>query len=99
MRRLKRRLPWMTETVHGTLVIVHDVGVLLTGDSASGKSECALELLSRGHRLVADDVVSLSREGSSIKGNAPEQFIGLVEIRDIGVFDVRTMFGTHSFSA
>lgn len=89
----------MTETVHGVLLNVDGAGVLLLGEASVGKSECALELLSRGHRLVADDVVIIERRGNSIMGSAPERFAGLIEIRDLGVFDVRQVFDKSAFAA
>jgi len=89
----------MTHTVHGALVLVDGVGVLLTGESGTGKSECALELLSHGHRLVADDVVLVERVGATLTGRAPEKFAGFIAIRDLGIFDVRRAVGEDAFSA
>jgi HPr kinase/phosphorylase len=66
------------------------------GEARVGKSECALELLSRGHAIVADDVVLLEREGDSIIGSSPEMFRGLLEIRDLGIIDVQKIFGKDS---
>ncbi len=89
----------MAESIHGVLVSVADAGLLIIGDAGVGKSECALELITRGHRLVADDIVVIKRNGDTLSGNPPERFEGIIEIRDLGVFDVRKLFGNHSFVA
>ena len=84
-------------TMHGVLVEVYGVGVLLTGESGVGKSEAALELVKRGHRLVADDVVDIRRVSEDrLIGEAPEMVRNLMEIRGIGIIDVATMFGIGS---
>ncbi len=88
----------MVETVHGVLLNVDGAGVLLLGEAKVGKSECALELLSRGHLLVADDVVLIERCGNSLIGKAPSRFAGLIEIRDLGIFDVRQVFDKSAFA-
>jgi HPr kinase/phosphorylase len=81
-------------TIHGALVEVGGVGVLLLGPSGVGKSECALELVSRGHRLVADDVVQLApdREGHLV-GSSPERIRHHLEIRGLGILYVPDLFG------
>ncbi|CAN5390186.1 hypothetical protein BH10ACI3_BH10ACI3_09310 [soil metagenome] len=84
------------ETVHGVLVSIFDAGVLIIGESGIGKSECALELLSRGHGLVADDVVQVEHDGEVLNGSSPERFAGLLELRGLGICDVRTLFGNRS---
>ena len=85
------------QTMHGVLVEVYGVGVLLTGESGVGKSEAALELVKRGHRLVADDVVDVRRVSENrLIGEAPEMVRNLMEIRGIGISDVATMFGIGS---
>lgn len=89
----------MTETVHGVLLTIEGLGVLITGEAAAGKSECALDLISRGHRLVADDVVLVKRTSETLTGKAPDRFSGLIEIRDIGIVDFRQAFGEDSFAA
>lgn len=89
----------MTETAHASLVIVDGVGVLITGEAGAGKSECALDLITRGHCLVADDVVLIDRTSNTLTGKAPDRFAGLLEIRDIGIFDVRQVFGEDSFAS
>ena len=81
-------------TRHGVLLDVYGVGVLLTGKSGVGKSEAALELIKRGHQLVADDVVDICRIADNrLIGTCPEQVRHLMEIRGIGVIDVRAMYG------
>lgn len=79
--------------VHAALVQVLGVGVLLRGASGIGKSETALELVSRGHRLVADDVVRLRTAGGALVGSGPELIRHHVEIRGIGILDVPDLFG------
>lgn len=81
-------------TLHGVLVEVHGEGLLLTGDSGIGKSETALELIKRGHRLVADDAVDIRKVSKdSLIGSAPELIRYYMELRGIGVVDVRQTYG------
>ncbi len=81
-------------TRHGVLVSVYGMGVLLTGDSGVGKSEAALELIRRGHQLVADDVVDICRVSDNrLTGECPEMVRHFMEIRGIGIIDIRTMYG------
>lgn len=81
-------------TRHGVLVDVYGVGVLLTGESGVGKSEAALELVKRGHQLVADDVVDICRVSDSrLTGTCPEMVRHFMEIRGIGIIDIRAMYG------
>ena len=81
-------------TRHGVLMDVYGVGVLLTGDSGAGKSEAALELIKRGHQLVADDVVDICRvTDNRLVGECPETIRHFMEIRGIGVIDIRAMYG------
>ncbi len=81
-------------TRHGVLVEVYGEGVLILGESGVGKSEAAVELLKRGHRLVADDAVEIKRVSAiSIVGSAPEIIRHFIEIRGIGIVDVRKIFG------
>ena len=83
-----------TMTCHGTLVEAFGVGVLIQGDSSVGKSEAALGLIERGHRLVADDIVRLKvREGSYLEGSGPELTRHLMEIRGIGIINVAHLYG------
>lgn len=80
--------------VHGVLVEVYGEGVLLLGDSGVGKSETAIELVKRGHRLVADDAVDIKRvSAKTLVGSAPELIRYFVELRGIGIIDVRRLFG------
>ena len=84
-------------TIHGVLIDVFGTGVLITGESGIGKSEAALELIKRGHRLVADDAVNLWRVGDNcVKGRAPEVTKHFIELRGIGIIDVKTLFGVES---
>ena len=81
-------------TRHGVLVDVYGVGVLLTGESGVGKSEAALELIKRGHQLVADDVVDICRVAENrLVGEAPEMIRHFMEIRGLGIIDIRAMYG------
>ncbi len=83
-----------TTSKHGVLVDVYGVGILITGESGVGKSESALELVKRGHRLVADDVVEIRRVSEKrLVGEAPEILRHLMEIRGVGIIDIATMFG------
>ncbi len=84
-------------TRHGVLVSVDGIGVLLTGESGVGKSEAALELVRRGHQLVADDVVDITKVSDSrLVGECPEMVRHFMEIRGIGIIDIRTMYGVSA---
>lgn len=84
-------------TRHGVLVDVYGVGVLLTGESGVGKSEAALELVKRGHQLAADDVVDICRVADDrLIGESPEMVRHFMEIRGIGIIDIRAMYGVGS---
>ena len=84
-------------TRHGVLVEVYGEGILILGDSGVGKSETAIELIKRGHRLVADDAVELRRvSAKTIVGSAPEIIRHYIELRGIGIVDVRRLFGMGS---
>lgn len=81
-------------TIHGVLVDVYGIGMLISGGSGIGKSETALELVKRGHRLVADDAVEIRQTAENVLvGNAPELIRNLLEIRGIGIINVMTLFG------
>src|SRR6185437_11000267 len=81
-------------TLHGVMLDVLEIGVLITGDSAIGKSELALELVSRGHGLVADDVVELQQIGpETIQGRCPPMLRDFLEVRGLGVLNIRSIFG------
>lgn len=87
----KKLAPQITR--HGVLMNINGQGVLLLGDSGIGKSETAIELLKRGHRLVADDAVEIRRVSTSLYGTAPEVIQHYMEIRGVGVVDVQQLFG------
>ncbi len=83
-----------TITRHGVLVEVYGEGVLITGDSGIGKSETAIELIKRGHRLIADDAVEISKVSEkTLVGRAPEIIRHYMELRGIGIIDIRRIFG------
>jgi HPr kinase/phosphorylase len=85
------------ETLHGELIEVYGEGVLILGESGVGKSETALELVKRGHRLVADDLVEVRRVSSkTLVGSAPEIIRHFIEIRGIGILDVKYLYGVGS---
>ncbi len=84
-------------SVHGVLVDVYGEGVLITGESGIGKSEAALELVKRGHRLVSDDVVEIRKvSDDTLVGSAPDVTRHFIELRGIGIIDVKTLFGVSS---
>ena len=84
-------------SIHGVLVDVYGEGVLITGESGIGKSEAALELIKRGHRLVTDDVVEIRKvSDETLIGTAPEITRHFIELRGIGIVDVKTLFGVES---
>ena len=83
-------------TRHGVLMDIYGEGVMITGDSGVGKSETAIELIMRGHRLVADDAVELRRISNQLIGTAPEVIRHYIELRGIGVIDVRQLFGLRA---
>ena len=84
-------------SIHGVLVDCYGVGVLIMGDSGIGKSEAALELIKRGHRLVTDDVVEIRKvSDDTLIGSAPSITKHLIELRGIGIIDVKTLFGVQS---
>jgi len=86
-----------TTAVHGVLVDLYGVGVLITGKSGVGKSETALDLVKRGHRLVADDCVEIRQEAeNTLIGNAPKLIEHLLEIRGLGIIDIMTLFGASA---
>lgn len=84
-------------SIHGVLVDVYGEGILITGESGIGKSEAALELIKRGHRLVADDVVEIKRvSDETLIGISPDITRHFIELRGIGIIDVKTLFGVES---
>ncbi len=86
-----------TTNVHGVLMNVFGKGVLIIGESGMGKSEVALELILKGHSLIADDRVDVSRVKENLIGTAPDLIKGMLEIRGIGIIDVTRMFGVRAF--
>lgn len=87
-------------TVHGVLVDVYGMGVLLLGESGIGKSECALDLIQRGHRLVADDVVEIRKyPNGSLVGRAAEMIRYHMELRGIGIINIKHLFGVSAVRA
>lgn len=85
-----------TISIHGVLVDVYGEGVLITGESGIGKSEAALELIKRGHRLVTDDVVEIKKvSDATLIGTSPEITRHFIELRGIGIIDVKTLFGVE----
>ncbi|MDE5782654.1 MAG: HPr(Ser) kinase/phosphatase [Lachnospiraceae bacterium] len=84
-------------SIHGVLVDVYGEGVLIMGESGIGKSEAALELIKRGHRLVSDDVVEIHKvSDAALVGTAPDVTRHFIELRGIGIVDVKTLFGVQS---
>ena len=84
-------------SVHGVLVDIYGEGVLITGESGIGKSEAALELIQRGHRLVADDAVEIRKvSDDTLVGSAPDITKHFIELRGIGIVDVKTLFGVSN---
>ena len=84
-------------SIHGVLVDVYGVGVLIMGESGIGKSEAALELIKRGHRLVTDDVVEIRKvSDDTLVGSAPDITKNFIELRGIGIVDVKSLFGVQS---
>jgi len=85
---------------HGVLMDIYGLGVLLEGASGIGKSECALDLIARGHRLVSDDVVEVRRTGPDrLVGSAPELLSAHLEIRGLGIINIRDLFGVSAISS
>ncbi|MFL0247838.1 HPr(Ser) kinase/phosphatase [Candidatus Clostridium stratigraminis] len=82
--------------MHGVLVDVYGIGILITGESGIGKSETALELIKRGHRLVADDAVDIKEIDGILKGKAPFITSGMMEVRGMGIIDVPALYGLSS---
>ena len=94
---------WLSEelapriSIHGVLVDVYGEGVLIMGESGIGKSEAALELIRRGHRLVSDDVVELRKVSEdTLMGTSPDVTRHFIELRGIGIVDVKSLFGVES---
>lgn len=91
----ERLAPFITK--HGVLMEIHSLGVLILGKSGIGKSECALDLILRGSKLIADDIVEIRRIGvSKLMGSGPGNVRHLMEIRGIGIVNIKDLFGTTS---
>lgn len=93
--------PANSQTLHGVLLEVMGIGVLITGPSGIGKSELALELITRGQRLIADDAPEFIRatygsEGDTVLGRCPPLLQNFLEVRGLGLLDIRAMFGDHA---
>ena len=82
--------------LHGVLVDVYGIGILITGESGIGKSETALELIKRGHRLIADDAVDIKEIDGTLKGTSPFITEGMMEVRGMGIIDVPALYGLSS---
>ncbi|OOM07269.1 HPr(Ser) kinase/phosphatase [Clostridium saccharobutylicum] len=82
--------------LHGVLVDVSGLGILITGESGIGKSETALELIKRGHRLVTDDAVDIKEIDGQLIGQSPKITLGMLEVRGLGIIDVTTLYGLSS---
>jgi HPr kinase/phosphorylase len=80
-------------TLHGVLMGMFGMGIMLQGKSGVGKSECALDLISRGHRLIVDDAILIKKVGEKLIGSAPELIRGYIEIRGLGIVNIRELFG------
>lgn len=85
-----------TTSVHATLVEIYSTGVLVLGESGIGKSETTLELIKKGHKLVSDDRVNISQIKNELYGEAPELLAGVMEVRGVGIIDVKKLFGINS---
>ncbi len=84
--------------LHACLLEIYGIGVLLTGESGIGKSEISLDLIKKGHRLIADDRVNIKDVRGKLIGSCPESIYGMMEVRGIGIIDVPRMFGINSLS-
>ncbi|MBU3181155.1 HPr(Ser) kinase/phosphatase [Clostridium psychrophilum] len=82
--------------LHGVLVDVYGIGILITGESGIGKSECALELIKRGHRLIADDAVDIKEIDGELHGSCPYITSGMLEVRGMGIIDIPAIYGMSS---
>lgn len=85
-------------TLHGVLMSIYGIGVLILGDSGIGKSECALDLITRGHRLISDDSVVIKKIGEQLHGFAHDLTYELLEIRGLGIINIRELFGVSAIS-
>jgi HPr kinase/phosphorylase len=93
LRRLLMEKLLPRTSLHGVLVRIFDLGTFIIGESAVGKSEAALDLVLRGHKLVADDIVILEKKNSQINGRPPDMSTDLLQIRGLGIINIRALFG------
>jgi HPr kinase/phosphorylase len=99
-RRLHRLAePRTPDWRHGVFMEIAGLGVLIRGAAGIGKSEVALELITRGHRLVADDAPCFLARGEEVTGSCPEGLFGLLEVRGIGILDIHELFGSNALKA
>lgn len=94
---LDRQLAQET-VVHGVLIDVYGIGILITGESGVGKSETALELIKRGHRLISDDAVNIKNIDDELYGTSPYITHGMIEVRGMGIIDVPALYGLSSIA-
>ena len=80
-------------SLHGVLLEIYGIGLILIGESGIGKSECALDLITRGHKLVSDDSVRITKLGRRLEGSSPELTFEHLEIRGLGIISIRKLFG------
>src|SRR5690554_1846873 len=85
-----------TQSCHGVMVCIDDQGVLITGEPGIGKSSLALELVSRGHQLVADDVIEVSSSDNQLFGHCPSMLKGLLNSRELGTVNIEQLFGMQA---
>jgi HPr kinase/phosphorylase len=96
---VKALRPSAPATLHGVLLEVRGVGVLVTGSSGVGKSELALELVARGHKLVADDAAEVTRRGARLSGRCPPLLAGFLEARSLGILNLKRLYGPRALRA
>jgi HPr kinase/phosphorylase len=85
-------------TIHGVLLGMYGIGVLIKGESGIGKSECALDLITRGHSLISDDSVCIKKVGKRLEGHSPELTYEHIEIRGLGILNIRDLFGVSAIA-
>ncbi|MGI8543539.1 MAG: HPr(Ser) kinase/phosphatase [Aridibacter sp.] len=83
-------------SIHGVMLEIYGLGLLIQGESGIGKSECALDLITRGHRLISDDVVTIKKFGEILEGSSPGLTKEHLEIRGLGILNIRDLFGVSS---
>lgn len=98
VRGLLREKLESTVYVHGSMIVHKDTGVLITGESGSGKSRCCLDLLGAGARLVADDLVKIKKADGKLFGKSPSRIRNMIEIRGAGLCDVQALFGNRALA-